>query len=62
MVLLKYFSNFWRTLERPLISYEINIDQKWSKYWFIVANNIKKATAFQITDTKLHVPAVTLSA
>ena len=55
MVLLKYFSNFWRT-------YEINIDQKWSKYWFIVANNIKKATAFQITDTKLHVPAVTLSA
>ena len=32
MVLLKYLiSNFWRTLEMPLINCEINLDLNWSK-------------------------------
>ena len=31
MVPLKYLSNFWRTLEMPLINCEISIQLKWSK-------------------------------
>ena len=29
MVPLKHLSNFWRTLEMPLINWEINLDLKW---------------------------------
>ena len=28
---LKYLTNFWRTLEIPLVNFEINIQFKWSK-------------------------------
>ena len=28
---LKYLSNFWRTLDIPLINYEINLIVTWSK-------------------------------
>ena len=31
MVPLKYLSNFWRTLERPLINCEITLDLNWSE-------------------------------
>ena len=31
MVPLKHLSNFWRTLEMPLINCEINLDLKWSE-------------------------------
>ena len=55
---LKYLSNFWRNLEMFLINCEIKLDLNWSKNCVIVANN---ATTFFITDTKLYVPAVTLS-
>ena len=34
MVSLKYLSNFWRTLEMPLINCEISLELKWSKYFF----------------------------
>ena len=30
MVPLKYLSNFWRTLERPLINCEVNLTLTWS--------------------------------
>ena len=30
-VLLKYLNNFWRTLEMPLISGEINLNLTWSE-------------------------------
>ena len=30
MVLLKYLSNFWRTLEVPLINYEVQLILTWS--------------------------------
>ena len=36
MVLLKYLSNFWRTLEMPLINYKINIFLTWSEKVIIV--------------------------
>ena len=59
---LKYLSNFWRTLEIPLINCEINLDLKWSKNYVIMATNVAaQATIFSITNTKIHVSIVTLS-
>ena len=31
MVSLKYLSNFWKTIEMPLINCEINLDLNWYK-------------------------------
>ena len=61
MVLLKYLSNFWRTLEVSLINCEINFDLNWSKNCVIVANNANQDTTFSITEAKIYVPVVTLS-
>ena len=36
---LKHLSNFWRTLEMPLINCEINLDLNWSENYVIVATN-----------------------
>ena len=59
MVPLKYLSSFWRTLEMPLINCEVNLILTWSSTCVITDSN--GAGTFQITDTKLYVPAVTLS-
>ena len=59
MVPLKYLSNFWRTLEMPLINCEINLILTWSSTCVITKSN--GAGTFAITDTKLYVPVVTLS-
>ena len=48
----KYLSNFWRSLEMPLIN---------CKCVLTTADNANKAT-FKITDAKPYVPIVTLSA
>ena len=62
MVPLKYLSNFWRTLEMPLINCEVNLISTWSSTCVIVSTNIPSQSAtFAITDTKLYVPVVTLS-
>ena len=62
MVSLKYLSNFWRTLEMPLINCEVNLILTWSSTCVLVASNIEALNAkFAITDTKLYVPVVTLS-
>ena len=58
-VLLKYLSNFWRTLEMPLINCEVNLILTWSSNWVI--SSAAGETKFRITDTKLYVPVVTLS-
>ena len=61
MVSLKYLSNFWRTLEIPLINWEINLILPWSTNCVIVASNVANQNpTFSITDTKLYVPVVTL--
>ena len=60
MVPLKYLSNFWRTLEMPLINCEVNLILTWSST--CVITNSGGAGTFTITDTKLYVPVVTLSA
>ena len=59
MVPLKYLSNFWRTLEMPLISCEVNLILTWSSTCVITNSN--GAGTFAITDTQLYVPVVTLS-
>ena len=59
MVPLKYLSNFWRTLEMPLINCEVNLILTWSSTCVITDSN--SAGTFEITDTKLYVPVVTLS-
>ena len=62
MVPLKYLSNFWRTLEMPLIKCEVNLILTWSSTCVIIsAGNANQAATFAITDTKLYVPVVTLS-
>ena len=59
---LKYLSNFWRTLEMPLINHEINLTSAGSTNYVIVSTNAANQNAkFEITDTKLYVPVVTLS-
>ena len=62
MVTLKYLSNFWRTLETPLINCEVNLILTWSSTCVLVStNNSNQVATFAITDTKLYVPVVTLS-
>ena len=59
MVPLKYLSNFCRTLKVSLINCEVNLILTWSST--CVITNSKDAGRFEITDTKLCVPVVTLS-
>ena len=62
IVPLKYLSNFWRTLEMPLINCEVNLILTWSLTCVLIATAIQNQNAtFAITDTKLYVPVVTLS-
>ena len=56
---LKYLSNFWRTLEMPLINCEISPNLTWSKKCVIFS--AVGVTEFKITDTNLGVPIITLS-
>ena len=59
---LKYLSNFWRTLEIPLITCEINFTLTWSARCCIIDSPITgEEPTFKITDTKFYVPVVTLS-
>ena len=59
IVPLKYLSNFWRTLEMPLITCEVNLILKWSKDC-VITNSTGEGKC-EITETKLYVPVVTLS-
>ena len=74
---LKHLSNFWKSLNIPLINCEVELILTWFKNCVLIdkitrnanynadpivyeINNPEDAT-FQITDTKLYVPVVTLS-
>ena len=73
VVPLKHLSNFWRTLNIPLINCEIELILTWSKNCAFADMTVRAAgndapaivaptgLEFQITDTKLFVPVVTLS-
>ena len=72
---LKHLTDFWRTLNIPLINYEIELILTWSKSCVLAdmtaraAGNNNDPPAiipptgwkFQITDASLYVPVVTLS-
>ena len=63
MVPLKYLNNFWRTLEMPLINFEINLILTWSANCVVFSNAVvNQGPTFAITNTKLYVPVVTLLA
>ena len=70
---LKHLSNFWRSLNIPLINCEVELILTWSKNCVLADMTVRAAQGgnpaivaptgleFQITDTKLYVPVVTLS-
>ena len=76
VVPLKYLSNFWRSLNIPLINCEVELILTWFKNCVLISKSTRDAdynasidrkidvpenAIFQITDTKLYVPVVTLS-
>ena len=78
VVPLKYLSNFWRTLDMPLISCKVSLTLTWSKNCVLTrkatrdddpnadpaVDKINNSTnaTFNKIDCKLYVPVVTLSA
>ena len=59
---LKYLSQFWRTLEMPLINCEISLQLTCSKKCILAASTAaNQVPKFKITGTKLYVTVVTLS-
>ena len=61
MVPLKYLSNFWRTLEMPLINCEVNLILTWSAECVVIYSDVaNQIPTFTITETNLYVPVVTL--
>ena len=75
---LKYLSNFRRTLDIPLINCEVSLALIWSENCVITSKATREADSdadpavaginnptnavFKITDCKLYIPVVTLSA
>ena len=67
---LNYLSNFWSSLEMPLINCKVEVSLKWIENCVLTTASIganANATVadsafFEITDAKLYVPVVTLSA
>ena len=59
VVPLKYLSNFFRSLEMPLINCKIKLNLTWKKECVLSTDNDN--AVFIINDTKLYVPVVTLS-
>ena len=73
LIPLKYLSNFWRSLNIPLINCEAELILTWSKNCLLAGMTRRNAQVdnlaivppaeleFKITDTKLYVPVVSLS-
>ena len=74
VVPLKHLSNFWRSLSIPLINCEVSLALTLSKNCVLTHSTVVSAAqgnnpaimnpknaTFQITDTKMYVPVVTLS-
>ena len=59
VVPLKYLSNFFRSLEMPLVNCKIKLNLTWKKECVLSA--AADDAVFIINDTKLYVPVVTLS-
>ena len=66
VVPLKYLSNFFRSLEMPLINCKIHLELNWNNNCVMYGANANadgndRETPFKITRTKFYVPIVTLS-
>ena len=69
-VRLKYFSNFWRSLEMPLINCKVELSLKWIENCVLTTGEIganadatvADSATLEVIDVKLYVPVVTLSA
>ena len=66
VVPLKYLSNFFRSLEMPLINCKIHLELNWNNNCVMYDDNDNaggdnRETIFKITSTQLYVPIVTLS-
>ena len=77
VVPLKYWSNFWRSLNIPLVNCEVELILTWFTNCVLISKAARNANydvnpvvrkiynpenaIFQITDTKLYVPVVILS-
>ena len=59
VVPLKYLSNFFRSLEMPLINCKIKLNLTWKKE--CVLSTDADNAVFIVNDTKMYVPVVTLS-
>ena len=59
VVPLKYLSNFWRSLEMPLINCKVYLELNWIED--CILSSARDSAKFAITDAKLHVLIVTLS-
>ena len=67
---LKYLSNFWRSLEMPLINCKVELSLRWIENCVLFTAPIgadanatgTDSATFKITDAKLYVPIVILSA
>ena len=73
----KHFSNFWRTLDIPLINCEIPLTLTWCKNCILISKEARdgnytanpilpkidtpRSATFQMTNTILYVPVLTLS-
>ena len=55
---LKYLTNFWRSLEMPLINCKTELSFRWYKNCILSSSGT--APTYTITDTKRYVPIVTL--
>ena len=64
---LKYLSNFWRSLEVPMINWKVELSLKWIENCVLTTAEIganadatgADGATFEITDAKLYVPVVT---
>ena len=59
VVPLKYLSNFWRSLEMPLINCKVLLELNWIEE--CILSSAGDSAKLAITDAELHVPIVTLS-
>ena len=58
VVPLKHLSNFWRSLEMPLINWTVYLELNWIEN--CILSSAGDSAKLEITDAKLHVPIVTL--
>ena len=65
---LKYLTNFWKSLEMPLINCKVELKLRWAKHCYLAPVSVENNNAdssniiFKIKNPRLYVPVVKLSA